>query len=138
MPSVLENLEPRIIWSLFEEISRVPRPSKKEEKIREWVRSWAITHHGIKCKEDNTGNILLIVSASEGCEDYPTLILQAHMDMVCQKVPESPHNFEKDPIPLKIEKNTPTIFGQVQIRFLIDTERACSLEIKPHLDRNDM
>ena len=105
MPKVLANLEPKTVWDLFEQISEVSRPSKKEEKIRAWIRHWAMDR-GIEFKEDSVGNILLSVPANEGCEDFPTLILQAHMDMVCQKVPESPHNFEKDPIPLKIEEDS--------------------------------
>ncbi|MHA2497277.1 MAG: cytosol nonspecific dipeptidase, partial [Candidatus Hodarchaeales archaeon] len=101
MPQGLKDLEPKLVWDLFEQISKIPRPSKKEEKIRAWIREWA-TNHEIKFKEDSSGNILLNIAASEGCEDYPTLILQAHIDMVCQKLPEHPHNFDEDPISIKL------------------------------------
>ncbi|NHJ47840.1 MAG: aminoacyl-histidine dipeptidase [Asgard group archaeon] len=102
---ILGNLEPKLVWTIFEEITKVPRPSKKEEKIRAWVKKWA-NKHGIKTvKEDDVGNILLAVDASPGCENYPTLIIQAHMDMVCQKEPNVEIDFEKDPIRILIEDN---------------------------------
>lgn len=55
---VLEKLDPAIVWSIFEDITRLPRPSKKEEKIREWVRIWAKVN-GLEVKEDTVDNILL-------------------------------------------------------------------------------
>lgn len=97
----LKELEPSIVWTLFEEISKIPRQSKKEEKIRDWVKKWAETNF-ILWKEDETGNVLLTRNATEGCEYFPGVILQAHFDMVAQKTPESNHDFEKDPIPIQI------------------------------------
>lgn len=55
---VLEKLDPAIVWSIFEDITRLPRPSNKEEKIREWVRIWAKVN-GLEVKEDTVDNILL-------------------------------------------------------------------------------
>jgi dipeptidase D len=55
---VLEKLDPKVVWSIFEDITRVPHPSNKEEKIREWVRIWA-RDHSIAVKGDTVGNILL-------------------------------------------------------------------------------
>jgi dipeptidase D len=102
---VLAELEPSIVWNIFEQITRVPRPSKKEEKIRAWIKQWAKKNDIKVAKEDKTGNILLTKEASKGFEDVPTLILQAHMDMVCQKLPKVEINFETDSIPIKIEGN---------------------------------
>lgn len=98
---VLGELDPKIVWELFEKISSIPRPSKKEEKIRSWVKSWA-KENEIFYKEDEIGNLLLFQQATENCEDFPGVVLQTHLDMVTQKVPESPHDFDNDPIPIKI------------------------------------
>ena len=70
---VLENLEPKLIWNLFEKISKIPRTSKKEEKIRSWVKNWAINNQ-ISYKEDKVGNILLWKEPTSGCENYPGII----------------------------------------------------------------
>lgn len=107
----LENLKPEIVWQIFEEISKIPRPSKKEEKIRAWVKKWAKENDIEVKKEDATGNILLFKEASKGCEDYPTLILQAHMDMVCQKESNYEIDFENDPIKVKIINGKVTAEG---------------------------
>jgi len=107
---VLDELEPKIVWDIFEDITRVPRPSKKEEKIRQWVKDWA-KKHNISFKEDDTGNILLTKKATLGCEDYPTLVLQAHMDMVCQKNPDVEIDFENDPLTIKVVNDYVTAEG---------------------------
>ncbi len=109
-PKILNGLEPKIIWELFEEISRIPRESKKEEKIRAWVKAWA-NKHKVPIKEDEVGNILLTKEASRGCEHYPGVILQAHLDMVAQKEPSCDHDFDNDPIPLKIVDDYVTAEG---------------------------
>ncbi|MGQ9616548.1 MAG: beta-Ala-His dipeptidase [Spirochaetota bacterium] len=99
---VLSKIKPEIVWNIFEEITKVPRPSGKEEKIRSWVKSWA-NKHGIPAHEDNAGNIHLIADVSPGFANYPTLVLQAHMDMVCHKRSDLEFDFEKDSIRVKIE-----------------------------------
>jgi dipeptidase D len=99
---VLNGLRPEALWSIFEEITRIPRPSTKEEKIRNWVKRWASTR-GIPFKEDETGNLLLLKSAAPGCADYPGLVLQAHMDMVCQSASGKTIDFERDPIGIRVE-----------------------------------
>jgi Di- and tripeptidases len=107
---VLDELEPKIVWNIFEDITRIPRPSKKEGKIRHWVKEWA-KEHEIPMKEDAVGNILLIGKAAPSCEGYPTLALQAHMDMVCQKTPETKIDFESDPLKIKIANDRVTAEG---------------------------
>ncbi len=95
----IKGLEPKLVWEHFYAISQVPRPSKKEEKVRAWVRSWA-TEHKFPFKEDKVGNIVISVPASKGKEKSPTIVLQGHVDMVCEKNKGTVHNFEKDPIKL--------------------------------------
>lgn len=102
MSNILKDLEPKNVWTAFEELSRIPRCSKKEEKVQEHLEKWA-TKNDIGFKKDESGNVLLFREAAPGCEDYPTLILQGHQDMVCEKDLDSLHDFEKDPIPLKVE-----------------------------------
>ena len=107
---VLGKLKPKIVWNIFEDVSQIPRESKKEEKIRKWVKKWA-DKHKISWREDSVGNLLLSVEASTGCEDFPGVILQGHLDMVAQKNPDSPHDFDNDPIPIKIEEDFVTAEG---------------------------
>jgi len=102
MNSILKELKPKNVWTIFEEISRVPRCSKKEQKLQEYVERWA-AENDIIFRKDETGNILLVREAKSGYENYPILLLQGHQDIVCEKDPGSSHDFEKDPIPLKID-----------------------------------
>ena len=98
----IKNLEPKLFWEIFDEITRVPRPSKKEGQIREWLVNFA-QRHNLACKVDETGNVLISKPATPGREDRETLIMQAHMDMVCEKNNDVVHDFEKDPIPTYID-----------------------------------
>ena len=88
-----------LILKHFEKVSSIPRGSKNEAAIRNWLIEWA-TEHNCTSKTDAAGNLVIYAPASQGYEDRPTLILQGHMDMVCQKTPESTHDFTKDPIQL--------------------------------------
>lgn len=87
------------ILDLFEEISAIPRCSKNEAEICQWLLDWA-DRRGLAAQRDETGNILICVPASPGYEDSSPVILQGHVDMVCEKTPESKHDFSKDPIRL--------------------------------------
>ncbi len=91
------NLEPKMLWQSFYEICQVPRPSKKEEQIIAFLLDWG-KKHGIETIKDHAGNILMRKPASKGYEKRPTVILQAHMDMVCEKNSDTVHDFLKDPI----------------------------------------
>ncbi len=93
----IKQLEPKIVWKYFHEITQVPRPSKKEGKIIEYVEAVA-SRHKIKTKKDKAGNLLLFKPATKGYDKLPTVILQAHMDMVCEKNNNVKHDFDKDPI----------------------------------------
>lgn len=88
-----------LILKNFEKVSSVPRGSKNEAAIRNWLIEWA-TEHNCTSKTDAAGNLVIYVPASQGYEGRPTLILQGYMDMVCQKTQESAHDFTKDPIQL--------------------------------------
>ena len=85
------------ILGIFEEINTIPRKSKNEEKISNWLVEWAKSHD-LEVKQDKALNICINVPATAGRENDPTVILQGHMDMVCEKTPESAHDFSKDAI----------------------------------------
>jgi dipeptidase D len=94
----------REVLQWFEEISKIPRQSRHEEKICKWLLNWSKEHNFIT-KTDKTGNIVIQVPTTKGYEDAPTVVLQAHVDMVCEKTPGSTHNFLTDPIELIYEDN---------------------------------
>ena len=96
---VIKDLEPKTLWQRFYEISQVPRPSKKEGKIVEHMKNLLNKLH-VEYTEDNIGNIVAKIPAAEGYENTPTVILQGHLDMVCEKNKSKQHDFEKDPIDL--------------------------------------
>ena len=98
----ITDLKPALIWHYFHEITQVPRPSKKEEKIRAYLLNFAQTQ-GLEVKQDKIGNILMSKPASAGCENAPVVTLQSHMDMVCEKNGDIEHNFDTDPIQTVIE-----------------------------------
>ena len=79
----IKDLQPALIWSIFDEITKVPRPSKKEGKIREYLLEFA-KKHNIQAKTDKVGNVVMSKPATPGHENAPTVILQGHMDMVCE------------------------------------------------------
>ncbi|MDO4758735.1 MAG: aminoacyl-histidine dipeptidase [Rikenellaceae bacterium] len=100
--SAITALEPKLIWEQFDAITRVPRPSKKEEKIIKYLVAFA-EEHGIEYKTDKIGNVVMRKGATEGMEDRPTMILQSHMDMVCEKNSDVEFDFDHDPIRTRIE-----------------------------------
>ena len=98
----IKDLKPQLIWSYFDEITQVPRPSKKEEKIRAYLLGFAEKHQ-LAARTDAIGNVLITKPATPGCEGKPAVILQSHMDMVCEKNADVAHDFEKDPIDTYID-----------------------------------
>ncbi|HKJ44080.1 MAG TPA: aminoacyl-histidine dipeptidase [Sunxiuqinia sp.] len=93
----LEKLQPQPLWNYFEDICQVPRPSKKEEKIRQFLLDFAAANQ-LEAKSDDIGNVLIRKPATPGKEKVPTIILQAHMDMVCEKNSDKKFDFETDAI----------------------------------------
>ena len=91
------NLNPQCIWKNFHALTQVPRPSGHLEKIQQFLLDFA-KQAGVEAFKDPAGNIVMRKPASAGMENRKGVILQAHMDMVPQKTPESKHNFETDPI----------------------------------------
>lgn len=106
----IKNLEPKIFWEIFDAITKVPRPSKKEGKIREWLVNFA-KENNLACKVDATGNVLVSCPATPGREDRETLVMQAHMDMVCEKNSNIEHDFENDPLETYIDGDWVTANG---------------------------
>ena len=90
------------VFEIFAEICKVPRPSKHEEKISQWLQSFAAAH-GIECIADEAMNVIMRVPATPGYEDHEGIILQAHMDMVCEKNGDVVHDFMTDPIETYID-----------------------------------
>lgn len=93
----IKDLKPSGIWNYFYEITQVPRPSKKEEKIIAYLLDFA-KKHNLEVKKDDAGNVLITKPATKGKENLPTVILQGHVDMVCEKNSGTIHDFENDPI----------------------------------------
>ena len=100
--SAITSLEPRIVWEQFDAITRVPRPSKKEGRIIEFLVAFA-EKHGIEYRKDATGNVVMRKPATPGYEDRPGVILQSHMDMVCEKRSDVEFDFERDAIRTRID-----------------------------------
>ena len=92
----------KAVLDIFKEITTVPRESGHEEKMVEWLRNWA-SEHNFACKVDKVGNVVIRREAAKGKEGVPTIVLQAHMDMVCEKNVSSKHDFSRDPIQYIIE-----------------------------------
>ena len=91
------ELKPAVVFHYFEEVCKVPRPSKKEEKIRKFLEDFA-REHKLSYDTDEAGNILIRKPATEGKEHLKKVVLQSHMDMVCEKNKDTKHDFENDPI----------------------------------------
>ena len=98
----IKDLQPAIVWNNFYLLTRQPRPSKHEEKVREFLLKWG-KEKGIETFADETGNVIMRAPATPGYENRKGVILQAHMDMVPQKVASSSHDFLTDPIETEID-----------------------------------
>ncbi len=98
-PPFLLEFEPRSVWKYFHEITQIPRPSGKESKILAWIEDFAIRHH-LSFDRDLKGNLVLRKPAVTCKDTLSALVLQAHVDMVCEKNGDILHDFEKDPIQL--------------------------------------
>lgn len=93
----IKDLKPALIWQCFDEITKVPRPSCHEEQIRQYLLDFA-KKHNIEVETDKCGNVVMRKPATKGHENAPTVVLQSHMDMVCEKNSDVEHDFMKDPI----------------------------------------
>ncbi len=102
MNEELLKLEPKTVWKNFVEITKVPRPSKKEEKIIAFMKKWG-EDNNLETIVDDVGNVIMRKPATKGLEDRKMVILQGHLDMVPQKAKDKKHDFEKDPITAYID-----------------------------------
>lgn len=94
---VFAALEPAAVWAHFAMLCRIPRQSKAEGRLRDEIQRWALAR-GLSASVDSAGNLLLRKAASRGMEKAPGVVLQAHLDMVCQKNAGTAHDFSRDPI----------------------------------------
>ncbi|MHA1194290.1 MAG: beta-Ala-His dipeptidase [Promethearchaeota archaeon] len=107
---VLENLKPKIVWDIFEMISNTPRPSRHEERIREVIKDFILeagksNNTEYQIYQDDVGNILIKKPATSGLESNPPILLQAHLDMVCETDKLEGFDFFNKGIPLRIQTN---------------------------------
>jgi len=93
----LNDLIPSPVWNYFESICQIPRPSKHEEKIIEYLIGFSRLN-GLSVKKDDCGNLLISKPATKGMEGRRTIVLQSHLDMVCEKNSDTVHDFSTDPI----------------------------------------
>lgn len=93
----MTSLKPTEVFRFFDVVNKIPRPSKKEEKMIAYLQQFA-AERGLECKVDETGNVLIRKGATPGLENLKTVILQSHMDMVCEKNRDVEFDFEKDAI----------------------------------------
>lgn len=99
---MLENLEPKKVFYYFEQISKIPRGSGNEKQVSDYLVNFA-KEHNLEYVQDDTLNVVIKKNASKGYENAPSIIIQGHMDMVCEKNGDKIHDFEKDPITLLID-----------------------------------
>ena len=97
MNAVFASLQPTAVWRHFDTLCRIPRPSKQEAALRAHLAQWAQAQ-GLHHEVDAAGNLLVRKPASPGCEDRPGVVLQGHLDMVCQANSGVAHDFSRDPI----------------------------------------
>lgn len=93
----IKDLDPKVVWGNFYGLTQVPRPSKHEGKVIEYLLDWG-KEHGVEVCKDDTGNVIFRAPATPGYENRRGVILQGHMDMVPQKTSDSDHDFLADPI----------------------------------------
>ncbi|MBR3399531.1 MAG: M20/M25/M40 family metallo-hydrolase, partial [Prevotella sp.] len=96
------ELIPACVFEQFAKINQIPRPSKHEEKMIEYLKKFG-EDHGLETKVDETGNVIIRKGATPGFENKKTVILQSHMDMVCEKLVDIDFDFKKDAIQTYID-----------------------------------
>jgi dipeptidase D len=101
MSDILDQ-EPKLLWKHFDELRKIPRCSKHEEKVREYILAFAKAQ-GLNANADDAGNVVVSKPGTPGYEQKPVLVLQGHMDMVCEKNSDLDFDFNSDSIQLKID-----------------------------------
>ena len=127
------NLKPACVFEHFARINEIPRPSKREEKMIEYLKNWGESHN-LDTKVDKTGNVIIRKPATPGYEDRKTVILQSHMDMVCDKLVDVDFDFDNDPIQTYVDGEWLTAKGTTRGA---DDGIGCAMELAI-LDSNDI
>ncbi len=102
MSSPIATLQPEFIWKHFDALRQIPRASKNEAAVREHVKKWAAGRR-FETVQDRAGNLCVRVPATKGHEGARTVILQGHLDIVAEKNKNSAHDFDKDPIQIRVD-----------------------------------
>lgn len=100
--SVVKNLEPSAVFHYFEELNNIPRGSGNEKGVSDYLVSFA-KERNLEVTQDQALNVLIRKPGSKGYENSPCVVIQGHMDMVCEELPTSKHDFEKDPIEMQVK-----------------------------------
>ena len=127
------NLKPACVFEHFARINEIPRPSKREEKMIEYLKNWGESHN-LDTKVDKTGNVIIRKPATPGYEDRKTVILQSHMDMVCDKLVDVDFDFDNGPIQTYVDGEWLTAKGTT---LGADDGIGCAMELAI-LDSNDI
>ena len=127
------ELKPTVVFEQFARINEIPRPSKREEKMIEYLQNWG-TSRGLDTQVDETGNVIIRKPATPGYENRKTVILQSHMDMVCDKLVDVEFDFDNDPIRTYIDGEWLTAEGTT---LGADDGIGCAIELAI-LDSNDV
>lgn len=99
---VLEKIDYKKVFTYFEEISRIPRGSKNNQAISDYLYAFG-KEHGFECYQDEALNVIMIKEATKGFEHVPAVMIQGHMDMVCEKDSDTEHDFFKEGLDLQID-----------------------------------
>ena len=102
MNEAIRNIEPKELWNKFADLNAVPRPSKKEEKVIDFMRNFG-ENLGLKTLVDDIGNVIITKPASSGMEDRKAIVMQSHLDMVHQKNNDTDFDFDKQGITMFVE-----------------------------------
>ena len=127
------DLRPACVFEQFAKINQIPRPSKREEKMIEYLKSFGESH-GLETVVDETGNVIIRKGATPGYENRETVILQSHMDMVCEKLVDIDFDFDKDAIQTYVDGEWLTAKGTT---LGADDGIGCAIELAI-LDSNDI
>ena len=127
------ELKPAVVFEQFAKINEIPRPSKREEKMIEYLTNWGKSH-GLDTHVDEVGNVIIRKGATPGYENRKTVVLQSHMDMVCDKLVDVEFDFDKDPIKTYIDGEWLTAEGTT---LGADDGIGCAIELAI-LESNDI
>jgi dipeptidase D len=110
MSNEIKNLEPKSVWSIFDQMLQIPRPSNHEDKIQEWAVNFGESL-GLETIKDEVGNVIIKKSATPGMENRKVVVFQGHLDMVPQKNSDKDHDFVTDPIEAYVDGDWVTANG---------------------------